>query len=231
MSNSFIKYMSNRLKKEALIKEKKSGPVITFSREFGCPSKAIAQLLSDTINKKLRKKHNSTKWKWVSKEILLEVSKELNIELEKIEYVFNYEKKTFFDELISSHSNKYYKSDKKIRNTIGEVIRSIAEQGNVIIVGRGGVAIAKDIPQSLHIKLEAPLEWRTLICSENHNLEFNKAQAYTIEMDKKREVFRDYYYGKDNDYTAFDIKFNCMTLQHEEIVCAIIKIMEERNFI
>ena len=50
----------------------------------------------------------------------------------------------------------YYKSDLKIRTTIAKVIRKFANEGNAIIVGRGGVAITRDIPLSLHIFLEAP---------------------------------------------------------------------------
>jgi cytidylate kinase len=231
MTNDFIKYMSKRVPLVENLQKANPGPVITISREFGCPSKLIGEILSEKINKKLRDKRIKKTWRLVSKEILHETAKELHIEPSKIEYVFKYEKKSFLDEIISSQSNKYYKSDKKIRNTIGEVIRSIAYNGNSIIIGRGGVAITKDIPQSIHIKLEAPIEWRALIVSEKNNIDYNKAVEYAIEMDEKRTEFRNYFYGIDNDYTAFDVKFNCMTLTHEEICETILKLIEQRNFI
>lgn len=231
MTMDFIKYMSHRMKKSDEFYRKEPGPVVTISREFGCPSKVIANLLTETINKKLREKRDKNIWRWISKEILAETAKELKIDPSKIEYVFKYEKKSIIDEIISSQSSKYYKSEKKIRNTIGEVVRSIAEKGNVVIVGRGGVAITKEIPKSYHIKLEAPLEWRSLIVSEKYNLDFNKAREYAIKMDKQREDFRSYFYGRDNDYTAFDVKFNCMTLTNTEIAEAIVTLIELRSFI
>lgn len=231
MASDFIKYMSKRVTLSQNLQNLNPGPVVTISREFGCPSKIIGQILIEKINKTLFEKKIKNKWTLLSKEILLETAKELHVDPSTIEYVFKYEKKSFFDEILSAQTNKYYKSDKKIRNTIGEVIRSIAYRGNVVIIGRGGVAITKDIPQSLHIKLEAPIEWRTLIVSEKYNIEFNKAQEYTVEMDKKRAEFRNYFYGKDNDYTAFDVKFNCMTLTNEEIAGTILKLIEQRSFI
>lgn len=231
MANDFLKYMSKRITQDKHFQKTNPGPVISISREFGCQSKIVGKLLTEEINKKLFEKRIKKEWKFISKEILHETAKELHIDPSQIEYVFKYEKKTFFDEILSSQTKKYYKSDKKIRNTVGEVIRSIAITGNVIIIGRGGVAITKDIPESLHIKLEAPLEWRTLIVSEKYKLDYNKAQEYTVEMDKKREEFRNYFYGKDNDYTAFDLKFNCMTLSNQEIVDTIVHVIELRNFI
>jgi cytidylate kinase len=231
MTSDFIKYMSKRVPKGDQVLKKEAGPVITLSREFGCPSKELAKMLNDSLNSELQEKKKKPIWKWISKEILEETAKELNLDPSQIEYVFKYEKKSFIDEIISSQTKKYYKSDKKIRNTIGEVIRSIAEKGNVIIVGRGGVAITKDIPQSLHIKLEAPMEWRTLLVSEKYNLDFNKAREYTIEMDTKRSEFRNYFYGQDNDYTAFDAKFNCMTLTNSEITKSILGLAKLRNFV
>lgn len=231
MASDFIKYMSKRVQLVENLQTKNPGPVVTISREFGCPSKILGKLLVEKINARLKEKRIKKEWKFISKEILYETARELHIDPSQIEYVFNYEKKSFFDEILASQTNKYYKSDRKIRNTIGEVIRSIANKGETVIIGRGGVAITKDIPQSLHVKLEAPMEWRALIVSEKYNLDFNKAQEFAVEMDKKRSEFRNYFYGRDNDYTAFDLKFNCMTLTNDEICEAILKLVELRNFI
>ena len=74
------------------------------------------------------------------------------------------------DDILAAHLSKYYKSDRKIRGTVGKVIRNIACEGYAVIVGRGGVAITRDIANSLHINLEAPMEWRVLRVSEKHNL-------------------------------------------------------------
>lgn len=230
MKIDLIKYLTDKVEKEK--KEiKEPGPVITISRDYGCPGKKVAEKLVEEINKKMIVKGKDIRWRYVTKEILAEAAKELEMEPEKLEYVFDYETKSILDDIIASHTYKYYKSDKKIRNTIKKVIRNIATEGNVVIVGRGGVAITRDIPKSLHIKLEAPLEWRVIRVAEKHNISFEDARERVLEIDRKRAEFRELFEGKDTDYTTFDITFNCMTLSIEEIALIIVKAAEIRKLL
>ena len=223
--------MSERLTKEGN-KGKSPGPVITISRQHGCPAKTVAKLLSEELtNKLITHGIKNVSWRYVTKEIISESAKELNVEPSKIKYVFDYEQKGIIDDILSAQSNKYYKSDKRIRNTIGKVIRNMASEGNIVIVGRGGVAITRDIPQSLHINLEAPLEWRVLRTSEKYCVSLEEAEKMTLDVDKKRRQFREYFGGRGTDYQWFDITFNCMTLSVEEIVRIIVKAVEVRKLI
>lgn len=231
MKVDLLKYMSDRLQEE------KSGcpdagPVITISRLYGCPSKKIAKLLSEELSKKmLAQGKKNVQWGYVTKEILSESARELEMNPDRIKYVFDYKKKGLIDELFSAHSNKYYKSDRRIRNTIARVIRNMACEGNVVIVGRGGVAITRDMPNSLHINLEAPLQWRVLRIAEKYELSFEEAEKTTLDIDKKRKAFREYFEGRNTDYTWFDLTFNCMTMSVEEIVGIIIRAAEVRKLI
>ncbi len=203
------------------------GPVVTISRDFGCPAKKIARKLSNTINKK---KINN-KWCWVSKEILAESANQLGLHPDEIQYVFDYKKRGIVEEIIAAQSRKYHRSDKKIRNTIGKVIKRIAETGNVIIVGRGGATIAKNIKNSLHINLIADIEWRAKNVGKRHGLDIDKATQFTLDYDKKRKRFLDYYWGKTSDHSIFDLIYNCSTISSEEIVTSIIQILERRKFL
>ena len=114
---------------------------------------------------------------------------------------------------------------------MAKVIRNIACEGHAVIVGRGGVALTRDIANSLHINLEAPMEWRVLRVSEKHELSIEEAERYAKDIDKKRKQFREYFEGKNTDYTQFDLTFNCMTLSIEEIVKVILKAVEVRKLI
>lgn len=207
------------------------GPVITISRELGCPAKVIACQLADRLNKIKTKKAKEVPWRWISKEILDESAKDLNVDCDQIEHVFDYKSRGVFEDILFAHSKDYYKSDLKIRTTIAKVIRGFANQGNAIIVGRGGVAITRDIPLSFHIMLEAPLEWRAVRVASKHEMTIDQARNYAQSIDKKRAQFRDYYQGKGNDYTRFDIKINCMTLSQDEIVDIIEGATKTRNMI
>jgi cytidylate kinase len=230
MRFDLMKYMSERMK-EGGIEQKECGPVITISREFGCPARKTAQRLAETLTRKMYVKGRNVDWRYITKEIISESAKELELHPSKIQYVFEYEQKSLIDDIISSQSTKYYKSDRKIRNTIARVVRNMGCEGNVVIVGRGGVAITRDILKSLHIHLEAPLEWRVLRTSEKFNMDLEQAEKYALDIDKKRKQFRDYFEGKNTDYTRFDLTFNCMTMAVDEIVNIIARAAEVRKLI
>jgi cytidylate kinase len=231
MKIDLLKYMSDRLQEKSG-KTKKPGPVITISRLYGCPAKRVAKSLIDKLSEKMIVRgHPEIHWKIVTKEILEESAKELEVDPAKIKYVFDCQEKGTFHTILDEHLNKYYKSDRMIKSTIGKVIRNIAIDGHAIIVGRGGVAITRDIPHSLHINLEAPEEWRIIRTMEKLCLSEEEAQKYALSLDKKRKQFRDYFEGKGSDYTSFDMTFNCMTLSVEEIASIIVKTIELRHLI
>ncbi|MBN2486417.1 MAG: cytidylate kinase-like family protein [Bacteroidales bacterium] len=231
MKVDLLKYMSDRLQEDSGNVEK-AGPVVTISRLHGCPAKSVAKLLAEELTRKMvAYGQANSEWRYVTKEIMSESARELEMDPKQIKYVFDYEQKSMIDDILASHSSKYYKSDRKIRNTIARVIRNIAHEGNVVIVGRGGVAITHDMPRSLHINLEAPLEWRLLRVSEKHEISFEEAGKMIVDVDKKRKQFREYFEGKNTDYTWFDLTFNCMTMSVEEIVKVVIKTMEIRKLL
>jgi cytidylate kinase len=210
--------------------EKDPGPIITISRQMGCPGKKVAQMLQDKLNHIASSTGKKEEWKWVGKEIFEEAAKELDIEPENIKDIFQHPR-SIIDQIISAQSNKYYKSDKRILKIVGQVIRSMANDGHVVIVGRGGVALTRDIPKSLHIYLEAPLEWRISMVSVKHGCEIPDAAKYVKDIDHRREQYRTYYQGKNSDYTWFDLRFNCMTLSITEITDTILKLMEIRKLL
>lgn len=230
MKIDLSKYLTQRYM-ESLAKQDFEGPVITLAREFGCPAKKVASRLVMRLNEIKSSRTKTISWRWINKEIMSESAKQLNLDPTEIQYVFKYEKKSLFDDILSSQSSKYYKSDRRIRKTIAGVIRNIASEGNVIIIGRGGVAITREIERSLHIMLEAPLKWRALRTAEKYCMTEKAAAKYALEIDKKRKEFRDYFHGRETDYTRFDVIYNCMTLSVDNIAESIISLLQERRFI
>lgn len=207
------------------------GPVVTLSREVGCPAKTIAASLSDHLNTLKKSKSKDHPWRWISKEIMMESARELQVDSSQIQHVFDYKNRGILEDLLLAQSKDYYKSDLKIRTTIAKVIRKFANEGNAIIVGRGGVAITRDIPKSFHIYLEAPLEWRALRVADKNDMTIDQARSYAQNIDKKRSHFRDYFLGKGNDYTRFDMKLNCMTLEMKDIIQIIMGALKTRSMI
>jgi len=207
------------------------GPVVTISREVGCPAKKLAACLTERMNGLPRSRAKDHPWRWISKEIMLESARELKVDSSQIRHIFDYKSRGVLEDLLLAQSKDFYQSDLKIRTTIAKVIRNFANKGNAIIVGRGGVAITRDIPKSIHIFLEAPLEWRAMRVAEKNDFSIDQARSYALNIDKKRSHFRDFFQGKGTDYSRFDIKFNCMTLSVEEIVEIIVGALKTRSMI
>jgi cytidylate kinase len=58
-----------------------------------------------------------------------------------------------------------------------------------------------------------------------------EAIPFTLDYDKKRKQFLDYYWGKTSDHSIFDLIFNCNTMTNEEIVTSIVLILEKRKIL
>lgn len=228
--NVFEKYFSEVLREDK-VKLVETGPYVSISRDFGCMANPIALKLSRELTRLSRESGKGKEWKWFNKVILEESAKALDLSPSKIKYVFRSHKKSMIDEIVGAMATKYYKSDKKIRRTIIDVIRLIVKTGYVIIVGRGGVAFAKDNPQSLHIKLTAPIEWRVEMIRKNYNKTEEDALKYLLEVDNERKYLIDSFMGFDTDNSIFDVVFNRKTITEDEIWATIISLLKIKKLI
>ncbi len=234
MSNILLEYMKNRFNADKTPRKNLKtnfGPVVTISREYGCPAKRLASLLTAALNRIELQSYAKGQWKWIGKEILEQSAKELNLQPEMVRDIANAQQKGLVEDVVLSLSHRYYPGDRKIKDTIGVVIRDFAEQGHVIVVGRGGVSIMRHMPNCLHIKLQAPLEWRINEISKKQMITLEEAEKKIKEIDHKRQLIRDHFEGKKANDSAFDLILNYMTLEEDNIVAAIIKLMELKNMI
>jgi cytidylate kinase len=229
MDNLLLQYMESRFQEQIHTEPNKPYPFVTLSREFGCPSKLIARMLAEELN---RKTGNEKGWHWqyINKEIVEQAARELELEPFKIEHLFKMDQTGILDDLLSSFSSNY-KSSHKIRKTIQEVIQSFTKKGYVILVGRGGVAITHGRPNSLHIRLQAPLDWRARCVSEHAGITVSEAERKVVETDKKRSALIESFLGHKLESDLFDVTFNCKTFSNPDIVNTILNIMETLKMI
>ena len=234
MSNVLADYMKKRFQNnlEHLIKSKtKTGPVVTISRECGCPAKHLAGLLATQLNMIESANRSHDTWRWIGKEILEDSARELHLNPNFVKDMVNMEDVSIVNDMIASLSHKPYPSDTKVKKKVTEVIRGFAEAGHYIIVGRGGVSITRDMPNSLHIRLQAPLEWRINNVSNREMISLSEAKKKIAHIDAQRNQLHQYFVGKTPDNTLFDVVFNYATLSDDEIIGAIIKMMEFKDMI
>jgi len=232
MENVFLKYMRERVgKRDEHQLPQSDGPVITISREYGCPGKRIGKYLSEVLTDKLKRQGINKEWRWLSKEIIEESARELKLSPSLIKDVSEYKNRSFFDNLALFFSDTYYPSDAKINNTIANFIHTAATEGNVVIVGRAAEAITKNFKKSFHVKLMAPLDWRAEIISNTYGKSISEAKKEAIDMDRRRAQFREYFEKGVPDVEFYDACFNCKEMTDDEIVELIVIIAETRGFI
>lgn len=230
--NILLEYMQKRFKaletNKTVIPPKAKGlPFITISRQFGCPSRQIA----DSLQRKLRKSTGDTKaWRIINKEIMENAARELEVNPQKIQYVFDAKQKTVMDDVVGALDSRQYRSDRKIRKTIREVIENLSRQGHVIIIGRGGVAITSDFQGAFHVRLYAPERWRLQKMLDKEP-ELSEAEAYRKLrfIDKKRTDLINHFSGNKFDFNKFDLQINSEKFDVEEVVELILKGMELRG--
>ncbi|MBK6345837.1 MAG: cytidylate kinase-like family protein [Bacteroidales bacterium] len=228
MENLLLKLMAESFdrKQTGITRPGGTQPFITISREFGCQANLLAEMLKKELD------INGKSWRIMNKEIIFDAARELNMDPEIINNISGAIDRTQFDEIMSALSSKYYKSDRKIRQTVASVVSNAAQSGQVIIVGRGGAAITHGLVPAIHIHLIAPIEWRLNSLMQRHNLKREEAFKQLTEIDHKRyKIFRDYVKWAEPIEQLFDLTFNCSTVTHNEMVGMIMNLVSERKMV
>lgn len=229
MENLLLHYMIRRFETEPQKKRslQEAGPIITISRESGCHGNEIAILLAQKLNQSGIFKR---KWTTINKEIMEDSARELNIHTDRMNTVLKHYERSMIHEILASMS-RYYKTDWELKRTIRGVVHSVAGDGYAIIVGRGGAAITCSVEKALHIRLEAPVNWRANQISHKHNISLDEAREYIKTVDRKRTYFRENFICSSRKSVMFDATFNCMTLSQEDIVDGIINLLKTKNIL
>ncbi|WP_258103529.1 AAA family ATPase [Marinoscillum sp. MHG1-6] len=230
MSIDLKKYMNERDEKRSRL-HKHDGPVVTISREFGCEANRVAQLLIHEINEHHKFISHRQPWKMVSKEVLDEAAKELKITTDVLDKrIMQYHSDSFSD-IFSSFSQLYNVSDEKIIEKVREIMHHHAEEGNIILVGRGGAILTNDLAQVLRIRLIAPREWRIRSIAERRKISEKEAEELIRHHDEDRVKWTEHLTGVPFDLSVFDLVINVKTLSDHEIVDLVLHMLKDRGWI
>jgi cytidylate kinase len=114
--------------------------VVTVSRQMGSLGTEIAQILAERLQ-----------YEYVDKDKIGKVLAGYGLPVLDLEK-FDEKKPPFWD--------SWQIQRKKFLHFLGVVIYEFARKGNVVIVGRGGQVLLKDLPGVLHLRVIAPLALR-----------------------------------------------------------------------
>jgi len=236
----FFDYFDGRYRDSILNKPStEDGPVITISRLTGCDARQVAALLVDDLNHK----YGINKWKWVDKDIIYDIAKELNTDTQRIENFYKGIELSNLSEMIMAFSGGFV-SDLRIKKAIKDVVLSMCKEGFIILVGRGGVSIAHEMTDAIHIRLIAPFYWRVENVMKKKNMEIEVAEEYVVDTDEKRHnlilnfldkkpLNLDYLFDATINRSSFTIKeiSELVQIMYEKKVCRQISDRKKTGFI
>jgi cytidylate kinase len=222
----FFDYFDERYRRSVLNSPaSEDGPLITISRLTGCDARETASIVIDKLNTKFR----NSNWKWVDKDIIFAIARELNIDTQRIENYYEGIKLTDLSEILMAFSGGFV-SDMKVKKAIRDVVLSICKEGYVVLVGRGGVSIARDIKDSLHVRLIAPFYWRVENVMRKKNMDIETAEKYVVETDEKRHELIQTFLDKKtkNIDNLFDVTINRNSFSVPETADIIVSMFEKK---
>jgi cytidylate kinase len=228
MEDLLYKYMTHRYS-EAGNDESgiSNGPVVTISRAAGCSS---GQLVNGLIDK-LNENHKNKKWELISKDILHQSAEELKMQPEKLKKIFEPTNRSLFDEVVQAFISGDYQLEKRMMKTVINVIHSFGLKGHKIIVGRAANIICSDISNSLHIKLDAPLNWKINRVEKSRNISKEEAIIFINQTEKNRENFRKAVKSDYEHINVWDLTINQAAFTTNDIIDIIFNAMKLKKLI
>jgi cytidylate kinase len=95
------------------------------------------------------------------------------------------------------------------QSQVERIIRELADEGNVIIMGRGGQIVLRDRPDVLHVRVVASFETRVKWLQQEKNMSEESAQACLARSDKARTRYvRRSYHVDVNDPVLYHLVIN-----------------------
>ncbi|HIE27555.1 TPA: cytidylate kinase-like family protein [Candidatus Poribacteria bacterium] len=209
--------------------------VITISREHGSGGAEIGRRVAKILG-----------YDYVDKELITEVARRANVpesEVEKLDEkgedpIIYFLKELFVEDepkTVSEYPNEYkekeiesntFDRDKQLK-LFQSVIESIWERGNAVIIGRKANVILAYKPNTLRVRIIAPLEKRLKRVMQLEHLSQDDALRLIRETDGHRERYAKQYYDVDWDNPRlYDIIINTEKLTNEDAACLITETAE-----
>ena len=159
--------------------------VITISRQFGAGGKTLGKMIADKLGYTFADDdiiQMVAEMANVSPHWVESVEKEAGGKLSRI--ISSMVSKRLVDRILKNESG--YIDEKLYLDYLVVIIAQIAEEGNVVILGRGSQYILRDHPDATHILLINDFDSRVKFMEENYDLTHSKAVHVVTGEDKRR---------------------------------------------
>jgi cytidylate kinase len=159
--------------------------VIVISRQFGAGGKTLGEMVSEKLN-----------YTFVDNDIIQMVAKQAKVSTSFVESIENEAggkllkfmsglvRKSFIERILSDEHG--YIDEEIYVDLLYKIINQIADEGNAVILGRGGQYILRDRTDAFHVLLIAEKSDRIRFMEEHYSLNPTQAKQSVNREDKRR---------------------------------------------
>jgi cytidylate kinase len=185
--------------------------ILTISREYGSGGREIGRAVSRELG-----------YSYIDRTKILEDIRQAGEKWEK------------WSETLDEHCptvwEKYDWSFKGFAALIQSVILQETLKDNVVIMGRGGNFLLRDIPLALRVRINAPIEERMARIVTRESVDVKTARWLIEKTDSERACFISAIYGKRWDDTAeYDMTIDTADSSLDEISSMIAKTLKKKD--
>ena len=160
-------------------------PVVTISRQFGAGGRTFGRLVADQLG-----------YDFVDEEIVQMVAKKARVStnwVESIEkeaggrllkYMTRFVPRGFIDMILDDQRG--YIDEVIYVDLLHQIIKRLADEGNVVIIGRGSQYILRDCKDAFHVLLVAKKADRVKFMETHYDLSPKEAGVVVNQKDKRR---------------------------------------------
>ena len=119
--------------------------------------------------------------------------------------------------------------DRAILSTTSQIIESIAQRGNVVIIGRGSQMILRSMPNATHVQLVADPETALQRVQEWEGVDEAQAAKSIEEFNKGRAAFHDKFWKVDVwSPLLYDVVINTTNISYQQAAELISAVIEKK---
>jgi cytidylate kinase len=183
---------------------------ITISRQPGSLGTEIARGVAEKLN-----------YAYVDKEIIGEILADFGFGTPEM-IKFDEKKPPFWDTLSTQRT--------RFLHSIQQAIYDLARKGRVVIVGRGGQVLLKNVPGTLHVRIFAPFDLCVKRLMESERIDEKHAVRIFRQSDRDSAGYVQSFFHADwNDANLYDLLINTEKLSLATAVQMIIGSVQSRE--
>lgn len=207
--------------------DKKNKPFITLSREYGVGAFELGEKIVHIINEKYK---TVPEWAAYDRSLLDKIISDLGLSESLAETLTSNSRKKLTDFLQTSFSS--FPPQVAVFRKLVETIRTLAMAGNVVVVGRAGNIITKDMANGFHVRIVAPMSYRAERIGRIQKVSHHEAERLINEKDSERDGFIKEYVKFDNaDSTNYHLVVNLGHMTSDEAAAVIVSAMKDCGYL